>query len=173
MLSQQLNGYVEYFQVMSHQVLQAHQLDVSRSPSYETKPSGSSWLWSMKCCFCHHSHSLKLFLQFQGIHTLKVCSFIHIKSFFCLKKQKQKKRTMTTLIKKKKKSRTCVQHQCQLRLSVPSHLYISNPLCFTFLSPSHGCFFCCSLEACPGFRSEILAQTGEWAILPSSMASPQ
>lgn len=58
--------------------------------------------------------------------------------------------------------------------SLPSHLYISNPLCFTFLSPSHdSCFFCCSLGACPGFRNEVLAQIGEWAVLPSCVAPPQ
>lgn len=96
------------------------------------------------------------------------CSFIHVKSFlFYLKKEKNNDCHT-------KRSGTCLQHQCLLKLSVPSHLYISNPLRFTFLSPSHdGCFFCCSLEACPGFRSEVLAQTGEWAILPSSMAPPQ
>lgn len=85
MLSQQLNGYVECFQVMSHRVLQAHQLDVSRSPSYETKPSGSSWLWSMKSCFCHHS--LNLFFCSFSAFTLKFKLLKHIKSLFSINQE--------------------------------------------------------------------------------------
>lgn len=99
---------------------------------------------------------------------LKICHFICVKWFPLFKQEKEQ------WLPWFKRSRTCVQHQCWLRFSVPSHLYISNPLCFTFLSPSHdSCFFCCSLGACPGFRSEVLAQTGEWAVLPSSIAPPQ
>lgn len=79
---------------------------------------------------------------------------------------------MTTLIKKKDQE-LVYNISASLDFLFPLICIFPIPLCFTFLSPSHGCFFCCSLEACPGFRSEILAQTGEWAILPSSMAPPQ
>lgn len=90
-------------------------------------------------------------------------------------------RLVCTLSPQQSLCKTCITHMtteiyCQVFRSStswphkaiwPIQLQINvffSPLSILSLHFSHGeCFFWCSLGACPGFRSEVLVQQGEWA----------